>query len=101
MSETRPRQELTQNSGRDRDKTESPGAFFYETETRTNLIMKKTVNLARICLITSHPDQDETRLSKIEANKMRPGQYCVCVCMVVRAGMCRAGDKCDVDCPAC
>ena len=36
MSETRPRRDLTKNSGRDRDETESLGVFFYETETRTN-----------------------------------------------------------------
>ena len=35
MSETRPRRDLTQNSGRDWDETESLGVFFYETETRT------------------------------------------------------------------
>ena len=36
MSETRPRQDLTQNFVRDRDETESLGVFFYVTETRTN-----------------------------------------------------------------
>ena len=30
-----PRQDLTQNSGRDRDETKSLGVFFYETETQT------------------------------------------------------------------
>ena len=36
MSETRLRQDLTQNSVRDRDKIKSLGVFLYDTKTRTN-----------------------------------------------------------------
>ena len=58
INETRPRGDLTQNSGRDRDENKL-------------LIKKKTVNLAKFCLKNTHSDQDktETRLSKIEANE--------------------------------
>ena len=75
MSETRPRRDLTQISGQDRDETESLGVFFYENKL---LIKKKTMNLAKFCLKTTNPDQDETetRLSKIEANKTRPRRDC-------------------------
>ena len=40
------------------------------------MIKKKTVNLAKFCLKTTHQDQDETetRRSKIEANKTRLSQ---------------------------
>ena len=36
MSETRLRQDLTQNSVRDRDKIKSLGFFLYDTKARTN-----------------------------------------------------------------
>ena len=48
--------------------------FLRDPDENKLLIKKKTVNLAKFCLKTTHPDQDETetRLSIIEANETRP-----------------------------
>ena len=75
MSETRPRRDLTQNSGRNQ---KSWCLFLRDRDENKLLRKKKTVNLARFCLKNTHPDQDETetRLSKIEANKTRPRRDC-------------------------
>ena len=52
--------------------------FNFDRDENKLLIKKKTVNLAKFCLKTAHPDQDETKtcLSKIEANETRPRQDC-------------------------
>ena len=68
-----PRRDSTQNSGRD---PEAWCLFLRDRDKNKLLIKKKTVNLAKFCLKSTHPDQDETetRLRKIEANETRLSQ---------------------------
>ena len=61
MLEIRPRQDLTQDSGQDRDDIESFTVFFYENQ-------DKVCIFGSILLKITHLDQDEseTRLRGIE-----------------------------------
>ena len=77
MSETRPRRDLTQNFGRDRDETESLGFFFFTRPRREPTFNEEIYSLfGSFLLKTTHPDQDktETRLSENKTNEMRPGR---------------------------
>ena len=74
MLETRPRQDLTQNSGQDR---ESRCLLLQDRDENKLVLKKKTVNLAKFCLKITHPDQDKTETRLRQEPTFNDEIYCI------------------------